>query len=157
MQISIEICFLTSSTLYCNKNFQQLLMATRNGLIKSMHVSGTRITGYAQSLRHIWLFVTPRSVAPPGSSVHRILQVRILEWVAISNPRGSFWPRDHRAWVSHAPCIGRRILYQCTTWEAHENNTEFSISLFGRMLSSWLPDTDREMTKYCRASLSPLR
>ena len=28
----------------------------------------------------------------PGSSVHGILQARILEWVAISYPRGSSWP-----------------------------------------------------------------
>ena len=30
----------------------------------------------------------------PGSSVHGILQVRILEWVVIPFSRGSFWPRD---------------------------------------------------------------
>ena len=30
----------------------------------------------------------------PGSSVHRILQARILEWVAIPFSRGSSWPRD---------------------------------------------------------------
>jgi len=34
----------------------------------------------------------------PGSSVHGILQERILEWVAISYSRGSS-PRD-RIWVS---------------------------------------------------------
>ena len=30
----------------------------------------------------------------PGSSVHGILQARILEWVAIPLSRGSSWPRD---------------------------------------------------------------
>ena len=30
----------------------------------------------------------------PGSSIHRILQARILEWVAIPFPRGSSQPRD---------------------------------------------------------------
>ena len=34
--------------------------------------------------------------SPPGSSVHRIFQARVLEWVAISYSRGSFWPR---AWT----------------------------------------------------------
>ena len=34
-----------------------------------------------------------------GSSVHRIFQARILEWVAISYSRGSAWPRDW-TWVS---------------------------------------------------------
>ena len=32
--------------------------------------------------------------SPPGSSVHGILQARILEWVPISSSRGSSPPRD---------------------------------------------------------------
>ena len=32
--------------------------------------------------------------SPPGSSIHGILQVRMLEWVAMPSSRGSFWPRD---------------------------------------------------------------
>ena len=51
---------------------------------------------------------------PPGSSVHGILQARILEWVAILSSTGSFGPRD---WI-HVSCIGRRILYHWATWEA---------------------------------------
>ena len=39
--------------------------------------------------------------SPPGSSVHRILQARILEWVTITFSRGSSWPRD---WTQ-VPCI----------------------------------------------------
>ena len=35
----------------------------------------------------------------PGSSVHRILQARILEWIAMLFSRGSSRPR-HRTWVS---------------------------------------------------------
>ena len=31
--------------------------------------------------------------SPPGSSVHGILQARILEWLAILSSRGSSWPR----------------------------------------------------------------
>ena len=34
------------------------------------------------------------SCSPPGSSVHGILQARILEWVAMSSSRGSSQPRD---------------------------------------------------------------
>ena len=47
-----------------------------------------------KSLSLVQLFVTPRDYSPPGSSVHGILQARVLEWVAISFSRGSFWPRD---------------------------------------------------------------
>ena len=55
--------------------------------------------------------------SPPGSSVHGIFQARILKQVAISSSRGSSQSRDPTciSWVS---CIGRQILYHCTTWEA---------------------------------------
>ena len=36
----------------------------------------------------------PTDCSPPGSSVHGILQARILEWVAIPCSRGSSQPRD---------------------------------------------------------------
>ena len=35
----------------------------------------------------------PLDCSPPGSSVHGILQVRILEWVAISSSSGFSQPR----------------------------------------------------------------
>ena len=39
----------------------------------------------AQSLSNLWLFAIPWTVcSPPGSSVHGILQARVLEWVAIA-------------------------------------------------------------------------
>ena len=36
----------------------------------------------------------PMDHSLPGSSVHRIFQARILEWVAVSYSKGSFQPRD---------------------------------------------------------------
>ena len=36
----------------------------------------------------------PMDCSPPGSSVHGILQARILEWVAISSSRASSQSRD---------------------------------------------------------------
>ena len=47
----------------------------------------------------------PMDCNPPGSSVHGILQARILEWVAIPFSRGSSRPGD-RTWVS---CIAGRF------------------------------------------------
>ena len=44
----------------------------------------------------------PLDYSQPGSSVHGILQARILEWFAISFSRGSSQPRD---WT-HVSCIG---------------------------------------------------
>ena len=36
----------------------------------------------------------PMDYSPPGSSVHGILQERVLEWVAIAFSRGSSRPMD---------------------------------------------------------------
>ena len=45
----------------------------------------------------------------PGSSVHGIIQAKILEWDAISSSRGSSRPRNW-AHISYVSCIGRWIL-----------------------------------------------
>ena len=43
----------------------------------------------------LWVLVSSRTVcSPPGSSVHGILQARILEWVAAPFSRGSSQTRD---------------------------------------------------------------
>ena len=43
----------------------------------------------------------PMDCSPPGSSVHGILQARILEWGAISFSRGSSQPRDRTLSLLH--------------------------------------------------------
>ena len=48
--------------------------------------------------------------SPPGSSVHGVLQVRMLEWVAVPSSRGSARPRNGTR-ISYASCIGRWVLY----------------------------------------------
>ena len=53
----------------------------------------------------------PMDRSLPGSSVHGIFQARVLEWVAISSSRESSQPRDGTC----ASCIGKRILYCCTS------------------------------------------
>ena len=63
----------------------------------------------------------PTGHRPPGSSVRGIFQARIVEWAAISFPRGSSQPKDqiHSSCIS---CIGGQILYHHTTWEAPTGN-----------------------------------
>ena len=46
----------------------------------------------------------PIDCSPPGSSVHGILQARILEWVAMPCSRGSSWP-SNRTCISYFSCI----------------------------------------------------
>ena len=48
----------------------------------------------ARSLQSYLTLCNPMDCSSPGSSVHGILQARILEWVAISSSRGSSQPKD---------------------------------------------------------------
>ena len=58
---------------------------------------------YAKSLQWCPTLCDPVDYSPPDSSVHGILQVRILEWVVVSSSRGSSGPRDQ----TYIFCIGR--------------------------------------------------
>ena len=66
---------------------------------------------YAQSCPTL---CDPLDCSLPVSSIHRISQARILEWVAISSSRGSFWPRN-RTGVSS---FGGRFFTDWPTREA---------------------------------------
>ena len=57
----------------------------------------------------------PMGCSLPGSSVHGVLQTRILEWVAISFSRGS---SQHRDWTQ-VSCIAGRFFTDLATREAH--------------------------------------
>ena len=52
----------------------------------------------------------PMDCSPLGSSVHRILQARIIERAAIPSSRGSSQPRDWTR-VSYVSCTGWWVLY----------------------------------------------
>ena len=63
-------------------------------------------------------FCDPLNCSPPGSSVHGIFQARILEWVAISFPKGSSQTRD-QTHISCVSCIADRFFTHWAIGEAH--------------------------------------
>ena len=67
------------------------------------------------------ILCSPVNCSPSGFAIHGIFQARILEWVAISFSRGSFWASDS----TQVSCIfiGRWILYHCATWKPIINST----------------------------------
>ena len=68
----------------------------------------------------IQLYLTlcdPMDSSPSGSSVHGILQARILEWVAMTSSRGFSWPRNQTC-VSWVFCIAGEFFTFWATWEA---------------------------------------
>ena len=64
----------------------------------------------------------PVDCSPPGSFVHRILQARILDWVAIPSFRGSSQPRD-RVQVSYVSCIAGRFFIRWAIREAQDQHS----------------------------------
>ena len=90
-------------------------MATHSSIL-AWRIPGTEEPGGLPSMgshrvRHDWsdfaaaatynqlcLTLQPHGCSLPVSSVHGILQARILEWIAIPFSRGSSWPRD-QTWV----------------------------------------------------------
>ena len=82
----------------------------------------------AESLQSCPTLCDPMNCSLSGSSVHGILQARILEWVAISCSRGSSWSRDQTC-LSCISYTGRWILYHCATREAPQTALLYSLSL----------------------------
>ena len=87
-------------------------------------------------------FCSPMDDSLPGSSVHGILQARILEWVAIFSSRGSSLPRDqtqvwwiagrfyhlsHHQW-SRATVHGVRNIWARMHVRTHVENKRFRSS-----------------------------
>ena len=66
----------------------------------------------------------PTDCSLSGSSVHGILQARMLEWVAIPFSRGSSRPRD-QTHISYVSCIGKQVLYH---W-CHLGSPKITLSL----------------------------
>ena len=67
-------------------------------------------------------FCDPMDGSLPGSSVHGILQARILEWVAISFSRGFYRPRN---WIQVSCIAGKHF----TTWTTRESLKRKSYTL----------------------------
>ena len=95
----------------------------------------------------------PMDCSSPGSSVHGILQVRILEWVAIHFSTGSSQPRD-QSWVSHIASRFFTFLATRKAWtlkkRTHKMNPVFAQNIFlmaffkimaqGMRLAVWLSE-----------------
>ena len=103
----------------------------------------------------------PMDCSPPGSSVHGILQARILEWVTISFCRGSSRPRDRtrvsgiggrrfnlwatreapgnqRAPLCSSTPLTLRVCWQRHGWLELVSHSDSLCSPGGRDLTSWL-------------------
>ena len=72
---------------------------------------------HAKSFQSCLTLCDPMDCSPPGSSVHGILQARLLEWVAISSSRGSSQPGTETVSLI-PPALAGRVFTASATCEA---------------------------------------
>ena len=70
----------------------------------------------AKSLQSCLTLCNPMDCSPQGSSIHGVLQMRILKWVGMPFLGGSSSPRDW-TYVYLVSCTGRQVITS-VTWEA---------------------------------------
>ena len=83
------------NNLYGRRIWQRIYACITESLCRALETNTTLWTNYAAAAAQSCpTLCDPRDCSPPGSSVHRIPQARILEWVAMPSSRGSSWTRD---------------------------------------------------------------
>ena len=88
---------------------------------------------HAKSLQSCLTLCNPIDYSPRDSSVHEILQAKILEWVAMPSFRGSSWPR----YWTHVSCIGRQSLYHWAIRKAQCESSELSFIWVKMRMTAW--------------------
>ena len=74
---------------------------------------------HTKSLQLCLTLCNPMDHSLLGSSVHGILQARLLEWVAMTSSRGASQLRD-QTHISYVSLIGGWFFTTNTTWEAQK-------------------------------------
>ena len=81
----------------------------------------------------------------PGSSVHRILQARTVEWVAIPSSRGSSWPTN-RTWVSCTAADSLPSQPPGKPWMPHEMTANQKTLSFSSVIFSYSTQLQRTIS-----------
>ena len=88
----------------------------------------------------------PMVCSPPGSSVHSILQVRILKWVAMPSTRGSSRPRDRTLMSLMSPALAGKFFITSTTCEAPSGGSSGNIKNDKQSLLGYSPRVTKSGT-----------
>ena len=113
--------------------------AMRTEKVKFQHEFGT-IYGWNGQLHVLSHSVASDSCnsmdcSPPDSSVPRILQARILEWVAMPSSRGSSQPRDRTPHLLHCRRVLHHLSHQGTArWAPNKHYYLHSSGLWTRFI-----------------------
>ena len=95
--------------------------------------------------------------SPPGSSVHGIVQARILEWVAISSSRGSSWLRDqtHVSWFVYHWHVDSLSLCYLESPILHDNHP-YKKTVFAAVFKMDNQQSESEVPQSCLTLCNPV-
>ena len=93
---------------------------------------------------YVWL-CDPTDCSPPGSSIHGILQARILEQAAMPSSRGSSRPRD-QTWSPVSPAFAGGFFTTSATWES----PNITVGITGKHKGNEFPPGHTVVSGYAR-------
>ena len=94
------------------------ILDTKRGKSRWHRVTERVCLSMLSHFSRVWL-CNPMDYSPPCSSVHGILQARILEWVAMPSSRGSSWPGGQTC-ISMSPQLEGGFFITSATWKAQQ-------------------------------------
>ena len=71
---------------------------------------------HAKSFQSCQALSDPMDYSPPGSPVHGILQMRILEWVAMPSSEESSRPKHHMCFGNEGLCLRKKKKERKSFW-----------------------------------------
>ena len=128
MTCSESKLFTMRKIIFCHiiKQRQLISLKSDNSFLNKLSLCSWWYTQIVLSLQLCLTLWNPMHYSPPGSPVHGFLQVRILEWVAMTSFRGSSWPWNEfmSACIS---CTAGRFFTYSATWAAHTQTGQIKI------------------------------
>ena len=109
-----------------NKTYGIGLLEILNEILYAKHSSQclAHVCLRAKSLQLCLTLCDTMDCSPPGSSLHAVLQARILERVAMPFSRGSSGPRIELLSLS-SPALAGGFFTTSATWEAHLTQSRY--------------------------------
>ena len=108
-----------------------------------------------QSLESCLTLCGPMGRSLPGSSVHGIFQLRILEWIVMTSSRRSYWPRDWTR-ASSISCITGGFSPVCLAQGYHCPLPAISVYVLWSVMCLWSEAKWSESCSVVSDSLWPM-
>ena len=96
----LQKAYAVGTIIITNEQTRKWMMREERIVCQVLQISGEKSEVKVLVAQSCQTLCDPMDCSLPGSSVHSILQARILEWVAMPSSRGSSWARDPM-WVSY--------------------------------------------------------